>query len=161
MMRPVGNRYRAIRSLIVCGCTLMLAGIGPVRAHAIVVEASPGDGAVLASAPEAVVLRFNAKIERGLSRITLAGNDGQVLDLKAGDAPARRANVLYIPVPALHRGHYTVRYKVLASDGHATQGAIRFRISGNLRVTKNREPVTRPPTGAADQSPVRPAPDGR
>ena len=36
-----------------------------------------------------------------------------------------------LPLTKLSPGAYVVRYKVLSVDGHITEGALRFTISGN------------------------------
>ncbi len=46
-------------------------------AHAIVVDTIPKDGAVLASPPELVVPRFNARIEKPLTSVKLVRDDGR------------------------------------------------------------------------------------
>jgi len=54
---------------------LGLAGALPAglaAAHAIVLESSPVHDAVLARSPEQVTLRFNSKLEKRFTRITLA-----------------------------------------------------------------------------------------
>jgi copper transport protein len=104
-----------------------------LRAHAVVVQSIPQDNARLTHPPVQVVLRFNAKIEKGLTSITLttSGNRSIPLPPRLGkrvkdDAPDR----IEIPLPQLIPGSYVLRYRVLATDGHATPGILRFTISG-------------------------------
>ncbi len=116
----------------------LLAGVAPLSprqagAHAIVLESVPARDAVLHHAPERVVLRFNSKIEKRLSRITLAAGTAApvpvsiVTDGPDGDAQPDR---LVVPLRPLSPGRYVLRYKVLSADGHITEGALRFTVTG-------------------------------
>ena len=39
------------------------------------------------------------------------------------------ANVLVVALPALTAGHYALKYKVLAADGHVTESVLRFQVT--------------------------------
>ncbi len=103
----------------------------PAAAHAIVLEASPVHDATLARSPERVVLRFNSKIEKRLTRLTLAAGQSAPVPVPIATAGAEAAapDRLVIPLGPLPPGVYVLRYKVLAVDGHITEGALRFRVS--------------------------------
>jgi methionine-rich copper-binding protein CopC len=97
--------------------SLVLLTVSPVSPHAIVLESSPIHDAVLERAPGQVTLRFNSKIEKRFTRITLAAGDGA--------SPPDR---IIIPLSPLAPGVYVLRYRVLAVDGHITEGALRFTV---------------------------------
>ena len=102
--------------------------------HAIVLESSPERDAQLAAPPERVTLRFNSKIEPALSRATIEPAGGRPVALTATAAPANghpAPDRLVIPLRPLGPGTYVVRYRVLAADGHLTEGALRFTIRAN------------------------------
>ena len=108
----------------------VLAGLIPAAAyaHAIVLESSPRPGAVLARPPAQITLRFNSKIEKRFTRLTLAtGNQPPAPVTAARDEPAAPDH-LVIPIGSLAPGDYTLRYRVLAVDGHITEGALRFTV---------------------------------
>ena len=116
---------------------LILAGVtcavlpGVASAHAALLESTPRDGEVVATSPPAAVLRFNSRIEKRLTRVVLTGADGRDTALaaapeRAGDPPDR----ISIPLPPLPPGAYRLSYRVLAADGHATPGQIRFTVQG-------------------------------
>lgn len=117
----------------------LLAGAVPVRphraaAHAIVLESVPARDAVVDRAPERVVLRFNSKLEKRLSRVTLAAGSGSPVPLPvATEAPDgdRQPDRLVVPLRPLAPGAYTLRYKVLSADGHITEGVLRFTVTGS------------------------------
>ena len=117
---------------------LLLAGVPPLTppraaAHAIVLESVPARDAVLNHAPERVILRFNSKIEKRLSRITLSTAGATPLPVSiATDGPGAEAQPdrLVVPLRPLPPGNYVLRYKVLSADGHITEGALRFTVTG-------------------------------
>jgi methionine-rich copper-binding protein CopC len=97
--------------------------------HAIVLESSPAHDAVLTEAPRQATLRFNSRIEKRFTRVTLTfADEGPVpVALPEGDTTAT-PDRLTIPLPALRPGRYVLRYRVLAVDGHITEGAVRFTV---------------------------------
>ncbi len=97
-------------------------------AHAIVIESNPREGAVLKQAPDRVQLRFNVKIEKALTRVTLTKDNKQAIVLPQADFNQGAPDRLEVPLPPLEPGNYIMRYSVLAADGHATQGVLRFSI---------------------------------
>lgn len=99
------------------------------RAHALVVEAEPAAGAVLADGPpHRVRLRFNSRIDRARSRLVLHAPDGgqTPLPLDSGNDPtlleARTGVVPWSP------GAWRLRWQVLALDGHITRGDVPFTV---------------------------------
>jgi copper resistance protein C len=123
-------RPAPLAALLAIGLTALAAAPVPARAHAIVLESSPARDAQLTSAPERVVLRFNSKIEHGLSRATIEPAGGRPVALAAPASAEERLapDRLVIPLRPLSPGTYVVRYRVLAADGHLTEGALRFTI---------------------------------
>jgi len=127
----------------------LLAAPAVVRAHALLVESSPKQDGVVNEAPKEVVLRFNARIEKKVSRVTLLDGGGEKVKLpplpEDGDGPAER---LRVALPALRPGAYKLEFRVLASDGHATPGLLRFTVSA---------PATPPPPAPGSDTPKAPA----
>jgi copper resistance protein C len=108
---------------------LVLVSAPPASSHAIVLESSPVHDAVLERGPEQVTLRFNSKLEKRFTRITLAAGDRPpaVIALPGADDAAPPDRVV-IPLSPLAPGVYVLRYRVLAVDGHITEGALRFTV---------------------------------
>jgi methionine-rich copper-binding protein CopC len=128
-------------SNLLSAATLLLAvaipaGLpGNALAHAVLTESSPKDKAILPVAPREIALRFSARIETRVSRITLATGDGRtiVLPPRKQNGTGAGSNMLVIPLPRLEPGNYRFEYRVLATDGHATPGLIRFTVQGDSR----------------------------
>ena len=121
-------RLRSLAGLL-AGWLLLPAA--PAAGHAIVLESTPTHDAVLDRAPAHVFLRFNSTIERGLARVTLTRADGRpgVLPVgTGGPGPASASDRLLVPLQPLPGGTYVLRYRVLATDGHVTEGALRFTV---------------------------------
>ena len=95
-------------------------------AHAIVIAAQPDVDAVVAGAALPIELRFNSRIDRERSRLTLIAPDGStaILPLKS-DAPP---DLLTSSASGLKPGAYRLRWQVLSVDGHITRGDIPFTV---------------------------------
>jgi copper resistance protein C len=119
---------------VVAALLTVLAGYSffhatPAAAHALVLESVPARDAVLVRSPERVLLRFNSKIEKRLTRLTLSAEDGQPQILPAAGADGdQESDRVVVPLRPLPPGRYVIRYKVLSADGHVTEGALRFSV---------------------------------
>jgi methionine-rich copper-binding protein CopC len=107
----------------------------PAWGHAVIVKSSPADQEVLTRAPEAMMLRFNVKIEKAFAQASLWSAQDRLRILSIPESnfalDASPAD-LYIPLPSLLApGPYQVRYKILAVDGHTTEGVVRFVVGGS------------------------------
>lgn len=120
----------ALRAALALAVALPTGFVAPPRAlaHAIVLESSPAHDAALAESPGRIVLRFNSRIEAALSRVTIEAVNGKAVALPAARDAGQEANRLVVPVGPLAPGTYIVRYRVLAADGHITEGALRFSV---------------------------------
>lgn len=100
--------------------------ISPVLAHAVAVRTTPKDRAVLTSVPPEIEIRFNATLEKKLAHVKLERADGSTQTLVD---EAKEPAVLRCVLPRdLISGAYVLTYKVLATDGHATEGVLRFTL---------------------------------
>ena len=123
------SRPAAAPALLLCWA-LVLASPRSGSPHAIVLESSPVHDAVLERGLRQVTLRFNSKIEKRFTRVTLAAADqppAAVALSESADDPATPDRIV-IPLRPLAPGVYVLRYRVLAVDGHITEGALRFTV---------------------------------
>ena len=133
MIRAVlrAARRRSARApllIVLAGVLALGVRAAPAAAHAIVLESSPVHDAVLAEPPTRLLLRFNSRIEAGLSRVTIESASGRPVALPAARDALGAENRLVVPLSPLAAGVYVVRYRVLAADGHVTEGALRFTV---------------------------------
>lgn len=109
---------------------LGLAGLAalprPAHAHAILVDSDPKHEAQVPAGERMLTFRFNSRLDRVRSRLTLIGADRKqtVLVLLPGPDEVLSARAV------LARGPATVRWQVLAIDGHITRGDVPFTVTG-------------------------------
>jgi copper resistance protein C len=112
----------------VVAAAVLASSPGEATAHALVVESAPVQGATLTSPPTHVFLRFNSKLEKRLSHVSLAPEKGKPVALPISVNGQDQPDRIDLPLAPLAPGAYVIRYKVLAVDGHITEGILRFSV---------------------------------
>ena len=125
-----GTRHTEILGQLLVALLILFLHSGPADAHSVVIESSPKENEVLTRAPSVVVLRFSAKIEKSLTRVSLSTTNGRMIPLPTAveKSSSETPDRLEIRLPGLEPGEYVLRYTVLSTDGHATSGALHFRV---------------------------------
>jgi methionine-rich copper-binding protein CopC len=95
-------------------------------AHAVLFEATPARNSIVSGHSLAVKLRFNVRVDASRSRLALLDPGGSLHSLQV--KPQQPADVVAADVSNLGPGHYELKWQVLASDGHITQGDIPFAV---------------------------------
>lgn len=105
-----------------------LAVMSPVAAgaHAVVVKAQPALDQQVAAGPLTIRLEFNTRIDKERSKLELTAPDGGKTEIPM-DADGE-PNVVTATTVALTAGAYSLRWQVLAVDGHITRGDIPFTV---------------------------------
>jgi methionine-rich copper-binding protein CopC len=95
-------------------------------AHAVVTGHSLKIAPLHPDRPEKVELRFNSQIELGLSQIFLVhkGDKHELLHAVKGNQQGH----IIIDIPPLKAGHYAIRFRIFAADGHLTEDVIHFTV---------------------------------
>lgn len=101
---------------------------GPVFAHSLLLESAPAAGATLPSSPDTLMLRFNNRIEKPLSRVRLVDGAGVRRQLTL-TADSRSADRLVATMPPLPPGTWRVEWQVLSTDGHVVAGRFEFKVA--------------------------------
>ena len=120
---PAGSKA-FLAALLLC-----LAAVSrPAAAHAILMESVPAVNATAKGPDIGFDLRFNSRMDHKRSRLTLTLPDQsqQVLAIDA-DGPDDRLDTK----ATLRPGTYTLRWQVLAIDGHITRGDVPFTVGGH------------------------------
>ncbi len=113
-------RRLALAVLLWLGVVLWAA---PVAAHAVLQSTQPADRAVLARAPEMVVVTFNEPVTPVAVQVLDAG--GRVVTHEASAADGR----LQIPLPTgLADGSYIVSWRITSIDSHPVAGSLMFAV---------------------------------
>ena len=96
------------------------------HSHAILLTATPSIGQVVRGPDIDINLRFNSRVDAKRSRITLvrAGGGPRALNLGEQSSP----DSLNSRIHGLESGSYTLRWQVLAVDGHISRGEVPFRV---------------------------------
>ena len=117
-------RTRLVIAIVMAGALALFSN--SLRAHAILLQSSPAIHATVAGPEVAIELRFNVRVDVVRSRFSLVCPDTSVRPLvpekqTSPDAVSARAAGL---VP----GPYTIRWQVLAADGHISRGEVPFKV---------------------------------
>ena len=95
-------------------------------AHAVLIESVPSPSSALKEAPQTIMLRFNATMEKMITQVELINGKKEKIRLENVDEA--EDDRIVARVPPLAPGVYTLLYKVLAKDGHVTEGSFRFTV---------------------------------
>ena len=110
------------RRTLVCVCLLGALA----DAHAILKSSVPRPKQILRGPDVAITLTFNSRIDGKRSRIAVASTDAAERPLSIADQSS--PEVMRAVAKGLKSGSYTVRWQVLASDGHISRGEIPFEV---------------------------------
>ena len=107
--------------------TALILAVMPMAAlaHGALERAVPKAGSVVKAAPAEVKLRFSEKLEVKFSTAEVTDAAGQRVE--AGPVQAE-ANSLVVPLKPLAPGIYTVTWRVVSVDTHATAGRFTFEV---------------------------------
>jgi methionine-rich copper-binding protein CopC len=101
------------------------------EAHAILLESRPAPGGTVDAGRIDLWLRFNSRIDAARSRLTLTRPDHRQVVLPTSVPAATTGTDDVLAASAeLPPGAYTLRWQVLAIDGHITRGDIGFTVRG-------------------------------
>ncbi len=108
--------------------TLATVAFLPVlaQAHAILEESQPPSGGTVKAGALDLHLRFNSRIDRGRSRLTLIRPDRKRDTVSI--APDGQPDIIDAHLN-LTPGAYVVRWQVLAVDGHITRGDVPITVT--------------------------------
>ena len=100
-----------------------------VLAHAMPEAEDPKVGSTVTSPPQQVAIRFDAPIEALFSKLDVLGSSGQNEDEGTPQVNAD-TRTLTVHLKPLTPGEYTVKWSVVAKDGHRTEGSYTFTVAG-------------------------------
>lgn len=111
---------RKIAIVLFALATGLLAGPRAAAAHAILLESQPATGATVAAGAIHLFLRYNSRIDQARSRLELRapGKMVAILKLSPSGPDTLEAETTLSP------GAWTLRWQVLAVDGHITRGDV-------------------------------------
>ena len=107
----------------------LLFAVRIAEGHAILKTSSPAANATVSGPDVPIILKFNVRIDAGRSKVQLLHPDSTQTDLvmEKQDSP----DTLTFKANGLVPGPYTIRWQVLAPDGHITRGEVPFTVKAN------------------------------
>lgn len=120
-------------SPLIIAMTVLIAGaaFAPAlaHAHAFPTAEQPLVGATVNTSPSQITITYDAPIESLFARLEVLNGAGQ--NETAGPPHvARNQHELSVTLKPLKRGDYTVKWSVVAEDGHRTEGSYVFTVAG-------------------------------
>ena len=113
------------RRLAALGAMALLAMPRQAQAHAILLSATPADGATVPAGPVVLALRFNSRIDHARSSLSVLAADGTTQRLPIlPDSPPDMIQA----ATNLRPGTQRIRWQVLAIDGHITRGEFHLSV---------------------------------
>lgn len=97
-------------------------------AHAFPDHADPPVGRTLDAPPKQVRIWFDGELEPGFSTIRVESESRQRVDKGDGRVDPKDNTLLAVGLPSLPPGKYRVFWRVVARDGHVTEGDFPFEI---------------------------------
>jgi methionine-rich copper-binding protein CopC len=108
--------------------SFVLASAVAAHAHAQLESANPRVGSTVSAAPSVLTLNFSEGVEPAFSTVQVTDAGGRRVD--GGKMRVDKGNPRQVQVPlrALAPGQYNVRWRVLSSDTHKTEGSFGFEV---------------------------------
>ena len=113
-------------SLFALAAALAVAPAGPAFGHAELMKSSPRAHQALHGLPHVVQLRFDEPVSVPKRAVQALAADGR--DMVVSQSTGTTALVQARLRPRLAAGKYTVRWHVVADDGHVVHGSYRFKV---------------------------------
>ena len=107
---------------------IVLTGTARLEAHAFLKDAEPGVGSTVQTSPNEVRIRFTENIEPSFSSIQVFDTSVKEVDKRDVHLDSSDHALLHVSLPQLGPGTYTVSWRVVSVDTHATNGSFTFRV---------------------------------
>jgi len=119
-----------MRSIYWLPLALIISCAGAVRAeaHAHLLSAVPGAGAVLAKAPTEIDLHYSEALEPHFSSVAVTDKSGTRVDAGSLTLDPNDPKHVIVMLKPLAAGTYRVVWHATSVDTHKTQGAFSFSV---------------------------------
>ena len=123
----MGSRHftRRVLQPVLLIASLAFAGTR-LEGHAVLKSSSPPNGGSVTGPDVQLTLKFNVRIDAARSKLQLLMPDASSIELPLTKASS--PDTLASKLTGLKPGAYTIRWQVLAPDGHITRGEIPFKV---------------------------------
>ncbi len=125
------SRPGSIVCIGVLAAFLAETSVWPVAAHAHAVPQSeqPRVGSTVTAPPSEVTITYDAPIESLFSKLEVLNATG-VQEGQGAPTVGPNHRTLSLKLKQLKPGKYTVKWSVVAEDGHRTEGSYEFTVAG-------------------------------
>jgi methionine-rich copper-binding protein CopC len=110
---------------IITTTLIAIAAATAAYAHSFLEHAEPRVGSTVPTAPKEVALFFSQKLEPAFSSIEVSDANGARVDQGKTNVSATTMRIGLKPLPP---GTYRVRWQVLSTDTHSTEGSFTFQV---------------------------------
>jgi copper transport protein len=125
--RPARRRWARLLAVASLSAGLVALMASPAFAHAVLLETTPGEGAVLTTPPKTVSLRYNEQVTVTPGSVRVFDSHGRRVD--TGSVSKSSADVVQAQLPSrLADGAYVVTWRVISADTHPVEGAFTFQV---------------------------------
>lgn len=100
----------------------------PAFAHTSPEKMEPRPGAVADTVPARVRIWFDGELEPAFSKLRVVDAKGHTVSTAAAHVDAANGRLLEVPLQPLVPGIYKVYWRVVARDGHTTEGDYSFTV---------------------------------
>lgn len=138
--------------VLVLGLLAFLTTAVPAHAHADLLFSTPEDGAVLAAAPDEVVLSFSEELLADTVVVSVSDETGmavRVLSLEVAGT-----DVIVTWPPGMSGREYDVNYRVVSQDGHPVEGTVSLTVESDAPTAAASESGTPSTTSSVSAVPV-------
>ncbi len=106
----------------------LIVPVGPASAHTALVSSAPADTEVLPLPPAQLVLVLTQDVAPLGAEAVVTGGDGAPVAVTGASVDG--ATVTWALDAAVPAGRYTVRWRVVAADGHPVEGQLSYEATG-------------------------------
>lgn len=125
--RPATRSATLLCLALLAACGLLFGTAGPAAAHAQLEKTSPGENAVVKTAPKRVTLTFGESVTLRDKAVRVFGPDGKRVDRGApGHVGGKDSTASIALHKHLPKGTFTVAWRVTSADTHVVSGAFTF-----------------------------------
>ena len=116
----------ALAGMLLC---VLISASGSALAHAKLLKSAPAQRAVLTQSPARLQLWFSERLEARFSSFSVLDANARPMELGPVAVDSGDPKSLAAELKALPQGRYTVKYRVLSTDGHVVESEFPFTIS--------------------------------
>ena len=106
---------------------VLTAVVQPLWAHAVLMQSKPTTNSTVKGPVVPIWLRFNVRVDGKRSHLQLVASDGSTIEVPAPKQSS--PDVLESSVSGLKPGTYKLQWRVLAADGHMSNGVVDFTVN--------------------------------